>query len=89
MPRITPKGKMNEQDTRYGPHKLDPVKAMVAQVVQHWLVTGLARPELPDRPDEVSDNPEGRIVTPLETLIHVRTDKGIRRFYVTVREARQ
>jgi hypothetical protein len=87
MPRVTPKGKMNEQDTRYGPQKLDPVKAMVAQAVQHHLVTGSARPELPAKPEEVEDV-EGRIVSPLETLIIFGNGRDIRRFYVTVREAK-
>lgn len=88
MPRITPSGKMDEQNTRYGPQPLDPVKAMVAQAVQHHLVTGSARPGLPDMPDEVAGEVEGRIVSPLETLVRVRTAAGFRVFFVTVREAK-
>ena len=86
MPRVTPKGNMDEQQTRYGPRPLDPIKAMVAQAVQHHLVTGEARPPLPDMVRTV-DKTEGFIVSPTETTIRVTEDDGsVRSFSVVLRE---
>lgn len=66
---------------------MDDVKAMIAQAVQHHMVTGPDRPRLPEKPDEVLDT-EGRISTPLVTMIRVKTLTGIRLFEVRVKEVR-
>lgn len=69
-----------------GPHKLDPVKAMIAQAVQHHLVIGPARPELPPKPDNV-ESTDAQIISQAETLIRVVTsDQGVRYFRVKVSE---
>ena len=69
-----------------GARTLDPVKAMVAQSVQHYLVTGKDQPPLMEKPDNV-ESVEGQIVKPTETMIRVvTTNQGVRYFHVTVRE---
>lgn len=68
------------------PHTPDPVKNMVAQAVQHHLVTGPDRPALPVQPDNVESS-EGQIVSPIETMVRVvTTNQGIRYFRVRVSE---
>lgn len=65
---------------------LDPIKAMIAQSVQHHLVTGPAQPPLMEQPDNV-ESVEGQIIKPTETMIRVlTTNQGVRYFHVTVRE---
>ena len=68
-----------------GPRRLDPVKTMVAQAVQHHLVTTGHAPDLPPRPDEV-ENIEGHAISPTETMIRVKTTKTIRYFRVKISE---
>jgi hypothetical protein len=72
----------------YGPHALDPVKAMVAQAVQHHLVSGESngQPPLPPQPDNV-EKVEGQVISPTETLVRVVTEnQGVRYFKVKVSE---
>lgn len=71
-----------------GPHSLDPVKALVAQIVQHHLVSGEAngQPPLPPKPDNV-ESAEGQVISPTETLVRVVTsNQGVRYFRVKVSE---
>lgn len=71
-----------------GPHKLDPVKAMVAQSVQHHLVSGESngQPPMPSKPDNV-ESAEGQVISPIETLVRVVTsNQGVRYFRVKVSE---
>lgn len=64
----------------------DPVKAMVAQAVQHHLVVGASKPPLPPKPDNVEEV-EAQILSPTETLMRVKTDnQGVRYFRVKVSE---
>lgn len=68
------------------PRNLDPVKAMIAQAVQHHLVAGKDQPPLPPKPDNVEDA-EGQVISPTETLIRVVTsNQGVRYFRVKVSE---
>lgn len=69
-----------------GSRPLDPIKRMIAQSVQHHLVSGPERPALPEKPDNV-ESVEGQIVKPTETMMRVVTsNQGVRYFHVTVRE---
>lgn len=71
---------------RGGSRPTDPVKAMVAQSVQHHLVTGPDRPPLMDKPDNV-ESVEGQIIKPTETVIRVVTsNQGVRYFLAKVSE---
>jgi hypothetical protein len=66
--------------------KVDPIKAMVAQSVQHHLVTGPDRPALLPKPDDVEEV-EAQILSPTETLMRVKTyEHGVRYFKVKVSE---
>jgi hypothetical protein len=67
------------------PRQLDPVKTMVAQSVQHHLVTRGHAPDLPPKPDEVEDV-EGHAISPTETMIRVKTTKTTRYFRVKISE---
>jgi hypothetical protein len=67
---------------------MDPVKAMIAQAVQHHLVSGKSngQPDIPAKPDNV-DDVEGQVISPTETLIRIKTtNQGIRYFRVKVSE---
>lgn len=69
------------------PHKPDPVKMMIAQAVQHHMVTGPDRPPLPQQDPDV-ESIETHILGPLETQLRVRTyEHGTRYFTVKVSEA--
>jgi len=71
-----------------GPHPLDPVKALIAQAVQHYLVSGEenGQPPLPPKPDNV-ETTEGQAISPTETLVRVvTTNQGVRYFKVKVSE---
>lgn len=82
MPNNIPFGYRKNQK----PHKLDPIKEMIAQAVQHHMVTGKDRPGLMQQPEDV-DDVEGQIVSPTETLIRVKTrEHGIRYFKIKVSE---
>jgi hypothetical protein len=74
---------------RRGTKKLDPVKAMVAQAVQHNIMTGRKEaPPLPDRPDEVEEVATIAI-SPLETRVRVKLYGSAPRYFtVTVQETR-
>lgn len=64
----------------------DPVKNMIAQAVQHHMVTGSARPPLMPLPANV-ESVEASIIGPLETMVRVKTlDQGVRYFNVKVSE---
>lgn len=66
--------------------KIDPIKAMIAQAVQHHLVTGSDRPPLPPQPNDV-DEVEAQIISTTETLVRVKTHQhGIRYFRVKISE---
>lgn len=68
------------------PHRLDPVKAMIAQAVQHHLVTGAGQPPIPPKPDNV-ESAEGQVIKPTETVVRVlTTNQGVRYFLVKVSE---
>jgi hypothetical protein len=88
MPEVIRRGP-REQKANYGPHKLDPVKAMIAQSVQHHLVSyggGKEPIPLPPKPDNV-ESAEGQAISPTETLIRVVTsNQGVRYFRVKVSE---
>jgi len=72
--------------TAHGPHSLDPVKAMIAQAVQHHLVVGKGQPPIPPKPDNV-ESAEGQATSPTETLVRVvTTNQGVRYFRVKVSE---
>lgn len=72
--------------TSYGPHKLDPVKAMVAQAVQHHLIEGEGQPPIPPKPGNV-ESAEGLVISPTETMVRVVTfNQGNRYFRVKVSE---
>jgi hypothetical protein len=77
------------EKANYGPHKLDPVKALVAQTVQHHLVSygdGREQIPLPPKPDNVESS-EGQAVSPTETLVRIVTsNQGVRYFRVKVSE---
>lgn len=65
---------------------LDPVKAMIAQAVQHHMVTGPTRPPLMPMPSDV-ESVEASIIGPLETMVRVKTlDQGVRYFNIKVSE---
>jgi hypothetical protein len=68
---------------------LDPIKALVAQSVQHHLVSygdGQEPIPLPPRPDNV-ESAEGQVISATETLVRVvTTDQGVRYFKVKVSE---
>lgn len=67
-------------------HKLDPIKEMIAQAVQHHLVTGPNQPPIPPKPNNV-ESVEGTPISQLETTIRVKTyDEGVRYFTVRVSE---
>lgn len=69
-----------------GPNKLDPIKAMIAQAVQHHMATGKDRPGLMQQPEDVEEV-EGQIVSPTVTLMRVKTHKhGVRYFQIKVSE---
>jgi len=81
------RGPRTEQ-ANYGPRELDPVKAMVAQAVQHHLVSGESngQPPMPPKPDDVESS-EGQVISPTETLVRVVTyTHGVRYFRVKVSE---
>jgi len=81
------RGPRTEQ-AAYGPRELDPVKAMVAQSVQHHLVSGESngQPPLPPKPDNV-ESAEGQVISPTETMVRVlTTNQGVRYFKVKVSE---
>jgi hypothetical protein len=64
----------------------EPIRKMIAQAIQHHLVTGAARPELPERPAEV-ESVTGFVIGPSETRLRVKMDNGTyRTFTVTIRE---
>jgi len=85
MPEVIRRGP-REQRANYGPHKLDPVKEMVAQAVQHHLVVGKGQPPIPPKPDNV-ESAEGQVISPTETLVRVVTsNQGVRYFRVKVSE---
>ena len=66
--------------------QLDPVKKMVAQAVQHHLVTGPGKPELLPLPDE-AENVEGEAISPLVTMVRVKINgRPARYFQVQVSE---
>jgi hypothetical protein len=68
--------------------QLDPVKAMIAQAVQHHLVSGESngQPPMPPQPDNVK-SAEGHAVSPTETVVRVvTTNQGVRYFTVKVSE---
>jgi len=68
------------------PRTPDPVKNMITQAVQHYLVTGPAQPALPAKPDNV-ESVEGQIISPTETMIRiVTTNQGVRYLHVKVSE---
>jgi hypothetical protein len=70
----------------YGPRKLDPIKAMVAQSIQHHLVTGANRPALPEKPEEVVDV-TGFVINPSEIRLRVKLENDTyRTFTVNIRE---
>ena len=80
-------GRPFNQGPRHGPRKLDPVKAMIAQAVQHHLVTGPQQPPIPSKPENV-DDVEGHAISPTETMIRVKTsNQGIRYFTIKVSES--
>lgn len=65
---------------------VDPVKAMIAQSVQHHLVSGKNQPAMPDKPDNVI-SAEGMPISATETTIRVVTEnQGVRYFTVKVSE---
>ena len=71
-----------------GPHSLDPVKALIAQTVQHYLVSSeeSGQPPIPPKPDNV-ETAEGQVISPTETLVRVvTTNQGVRYFRVKVSE---
>ena len=69
------------------PRELDPIKRMIAQAVQHHMTTGPDRPALPPKPDDVK-SVEGQVVSPLETMMRVVTEKhGVRYFVIQVSES--
>ena len=73
--------------SRMTPMHEDPVRRMLMQAVQHYLVTR-DRPEMPDKPDVV-DSVTGFIVGPSEIRIRVKLDNDtFRTFTVTLRENR-
>jgi hypothetical protein len=81
-------GQFGMRDEPYGPRKLDPVKAMIAQAVQHHLVSGKSngQPPMPPKPDNV-ESAEGQVISPTETRVRVVTyNQGIRYFTVKVSE---
>jgi len=66
--------------------KPDPVKSMIAQAVQYHMVTGPDRPPLPQQDPDV-DSVEGHIISPLETVLIVKTyTHGTRQFVIKVSE---
>lgn len=73
---------------RLGRRGQDAVQRMITQSVQHHLVTGETRPELPAKPEEV-ESVAGLIINYRTTLLRVFTDSGVRSFTVTVRESMQ
>jgi hypothetical protein len=65
---------------------MDPVKGMIAQAVQHHLVTGKGQPAIPPKPDNV-ESAEGQVISATETLVRVlTTNQGVRYFRVKVSE---
>ena len=65
---------------------MDPVKWMIAQAVQHHLVTGKEQPAIPPKPDNV-ETAEGQAISATETLVRViTTNQGVRYFRVKVSE---
>ncbi|HWI67575.1 MAG TPA: hypothetical protein VNS88_04285 [Nitrospiraceae bacterium] len=65
---------------------MDPIKAMVAQAVQHHLIEGKNQPPIPPKPGNV-ELAEGLVISPVETLVRVHTfDQGTRYFRVKVSE---
>lgn len=66
---------------------MDPIKAMVAQAVQHHLISDPAiRPALVPCPENV-ESVEGQIISPAETMVRVVTrNQGVRYFTVKVSE---
>lgn len=65
---------------------MDPVKAMIAQLVQRHIVTDASRPPLANQPEDV-DTVEAQVISPTETLIRVKTHShGTRYFHVKIRE---
>lgn len=68
------------------PRELDPIKAMIAQTVQHHLVTGSGQPPIPPEPDNV-ESVEAQAVSPSLTVIRVvTTNQGVRYLRVQVSE---
>ncbi len=69
------------------PRELDPIKRMIAQAVQHHMATGPDRPALPPKPDNV-ESVEGQIVSPIETMMRVKTtNQGTRYFFIKISES--
>lgn len=65
----------------------EPVRRMLMQSIQHYLVTR-DRPALPDKPKEV-DSVTGFLVGPSEIRLRVKLDNDtFRTFTVTLRENR-
>jgi hypothetical protein len=63
----------------------DPVGHMVATAVQHHIVTGPGKPEMPEQPGEVT-GVAAHAVSPWATVVEVRQDDKARRFRVTVED---
>lgn len=65
----------------------EPIRRMIAQSIQHHLVTN-NRPALPEKPADV-DSVVGFMIGPSEIRLRVRLDNGtFRTFTVTLRENR-
>ena len=74
--------------TSYGPNSMDPLKAMLAQTIQHYLVTEPAQPELPEPLAEVKSI-TGFAIGPSEVRLRVRMENDTyRTFTITIRENR-
>jgi hypothetical protein len=70
-----------------GARRPDPIKAMIAQAVQHHMVTGSDRPPLPQKDPDV-ESIETHILGPLETQLRVKTyTQGTRYFNIRVSES--
>lgn len=66
----------------------DPIRRMIAQSIQHHLVTGTERPALPEKPAEVV-SVVGFRIGPSEIRLRVKLDNDtFRTFTVTLRENR-
>jgi hypothetical protein len=70
------------------PLHAEPVRRMLMQSLEHHLITGARRPELPNKPDEVVDV-TGFIIGPSELRLRVKLENGtFRTFTVMLRENR-